>query len=185
MFSNYKISIAGIGKFCLALALCIITVTACSRSARPGAESASLASVALVLLSGVPREIGVSTSMEAFWISGEKQWNDVIASIPAEALEFPPQPLTVPDVDFAKHGILLIRMGEKPSGGYGLTLMADTARIENRTAVIPVRWSEPQPDMMYTQAFTYPYLVIKMEKGSFDSIAIVDQDGKEKLRLSI
>ena len=94
-------------------------------------------------------------------------------------------PATGPEIDFAKYGVLLIRMGEKPNGGYGLTLTADEANIENREVRIPVRLREPEEGFFYTQAIIYPHLVIKMEKGAFDSIAVVDQNGSVKLRLSI
>ncbi|MDR0311314.1 MAG: protease complex subunit PrcB family protein [Acidobacteriota bacterium] len=186
MSSGFKISIAGIARAALAIALCLIPVTACSRSARPGGADISLAAVAIALVQGVQRGIGESKSMEAVWISNEKQWNSLIASIPAEALEIPPQPAAVPpDIDFTKYGVLLARMGEKPNGGYRLTLAADKAGIENREAQIPVRWSEPEPGFFYTQAITYPHLVIKVEKGAFGSIAVIDQNGHVKFRLSI
>ena len=182
IFKGYSVVII---KVCLAIALFLIPVASCSRSARPGAESLSLASVALVLLHGTQRGIGFSMSMEAKWISSKKQWDDLLASIPAEALEILPQPAAGPDVDFTKYGVLLIRIGEKPNGGYRLTLTAEEARIENREALIPVHLSEPEPDGFYTQALVYPHLVIKMEKGAFDGIAVVDQNGSVKLRLSI
>ena len=184
MLSVFKTSIAGIVRTSLTLVLCLLPAAACSRSAQPG-TNVSLASVALVLLTGVQRGIGESDSMEAVWVSDEKQWNNLIASIPAERLELFPEPVAAPDVDFTKYGVLLIRMGEKPNGGYGLTLTADEAKIENREARIPVRLSEPEPGYMYTQAIVYPHLVIKMEKGAFDGIAVIDQKGSVMLRLSL
>jgi hypothetical protein len=185
MSSIFKISTSEIVRIGLVIALCLISVAACSRSARPGVEPVSLASVALILLHGAQSGIGVSTSMEAIWISSEKQWDDLLASVPADMLEILPEPTTGPDVDYTKHGVLLIRMGEKPNGGYRLTLAADEAKIENREARIQVHMSEPEPDYFYTQAIVYPHLLIKMEKGAFDSIAVVDQKGSVKLRLSI
>ena len=170
---------------CLALVLCLIPTTACSRSAKPGAEPVSPASVALVLLSGVQRGIGESKSMEAVWISSETQWNKIIASASVDIFDIMPQPAAVPDVDFTKYGVLLIRMGEKPNGGYRLTLTAEAAEIKNREARVPVLWNEPEPGFMYTQAIVYPHLVIKMEKGAFDGIAVVDQNNKVKMRLSV
>jgi len=184
MLSFFKVSVAGIVKTSLTLFLCLLTAAACGRSAQPGTD-VSLASVALVLLTGVQRGIGESESMGAVWISDKKQWNDLFNAIPAEMLEIMPQPVADPDVDFTKYGVLLIRMGEKPNGGYRLTLTSDEARIDYREARIPTRWSEPEPGFMYTQAIVYPYLVIKMEKGAFDRIAVIDQNGSVRLRLSV
>ena len=185
MPSFFEVSADGIVRTCLAVALCLLSVTTCNRSARPGADSASPASVALVLLHGVQSGIGVSKSMDAVWISDEKQWNNLLASVPAEMLEILPQPAAVPDVDFTKYGVLLIRLGEKPNGGYGMTLAADKASVENREARIQVRLSEPEPGYFYTQAIVYPHLIIKMEKGTFESIAVVDQNSSIKLRMAI
>jgi len=167
------------------VALCFLSVAAYSQCGQSGAEPVALASVALVLLDSAQQGIGVSTSMEAYWISSEKQWDDILASVPVLMLEIPPESAKKPDVDYAKYGVLLIRMGEKPNGGYRLALMSDDAKIENREARIQVRYSEPEPDGIYTQAFVYPHLVIKMEKGAFDRIAVVDQNGSVILRISI
>ena len=90
-----------------------------------------------------------------------------------------------PHVDFEKYGVLLIRMGEKPTGGYLLQLMENTAKVENRTAMVPVRWIEPEKGAFTTQAITFPYLMIRMAKGSFDRIAVVDQDGTVRFRLDL
>jgi hypothetical protein len=186
MHSVFKVSPAGLvgGFLALAAVMCLILPAACGRSARPGVDSASPASVSLILISGVQRGIGESKSAEAVWISDEKQWNRLISSIPVETLGIPPQSAGAADIDFTKYGVLLIRMGEKPNGGYRLTLTADTASVENREARIPVRWSEPEPEYMYTQAIVYPYIVVKMEKGAFDNIAVVDQKGLVGLRVS-
>ena len=186
MSSFLKVFNTGIAGICLAAALCLLSVAACSRSARPAAaEPVSLASAALILLPGVQRGIGVSKSMDATWISSEKQWRDLLTSIPTIHLEILPQPVPDPEVDFTKYGVLLIRLGEKPNGGYRLALANNEAVIENREAKIQVVISEPAPDGIYTQAIVYPHLVIEIEKGNFDRIAVIDQDGTVKLRLSI
>ena len=182
MSSFFKVSINGVVRMCLAAAICLAPLATCIRSAKPSAEPLSLASVALILISGVQRGIGESESEEVVWVSDEKQWNSLISSIPAESLEILPEPADDPDIDFSKYGVLVIRMGQKPNGGYRLELTADKARIENREAQIQVRWGEPEPDFMYTLAIVHPYLVVKMEKGAFDSIAVIDQNGLVRLR---
>ena len=185
MSSAFKNSINGFLKVGPVVILCLLAFTTCSRSARPGAEPASLASVALILISSDQWGFGESKSEEAIWVSDEKQWNSLTSSIPAESLEIMPRPAERPDIDFTKYGVLVIRMGEKPNGGYRLTLAADVARIETREARISVLWGEPEPDYMYTLAIVHPQLIIKMEKGAFDSIAVVDQNGLVKLRTRI
>jgi len=185
MFSIFKGSTGRIAGICLAIVLGIIPMVACDPSGNTDPEPVSLASVALILLNGVRDSVGVSQSTEAVWISNEGQWNDLVESAADEMMEILPEPAPGLDVDFSEYGILLIRMGEKPNSGYSLTLTVDEAVIENREARITTHWGEPEPDGIYFQALTYPYLVIKMEKGSFDSIAVIDQNGTVKLNLSI
>jgi len=186
MSTIFKVFITVTPGICLAAALCLLSVAACRHSARPGGTKPEpLASVALILLPDVQRGIGVSKYMEAIWISNEKQWHDILASIPEEHLEILPQPVPDPEVDFKKYGVLLIRLGEKPNSGYRLALAADKAEIKKREAKIQVLISEPEPDGIYMQAIVYPHLVIKIGKGDFDNIAVIDQNGEVKLRLSI
>ena len=186
MYSVIKTLSTGSAGFCLVLTICTIMMFAvsCDNDIQPNTD-VSPTSVSLVLVTGLSDRIGEVDAADTVWITSENQWSDLIASIPAGLMEIPPQPVILPDVDFEKYGVLLIRMGTKPNGGYGLALSADEAIIENREARIPVRWSEPEPEFLYTQAIVYPYLVIRMEKGPFDTIVVVDQNGQVKLRLSI
>jgi hypothetical protein len=128
---------------------------------------------------------GESKSPEAVWITDENQWRDLLART-SEVLDASPATgIEELDIDFAGYGVLLIRMGDKPTGGYGLRLSVTAAQITNRTATVPVQWIEPGEGSITTQAITSPYIVVKMAKGPFDSIAIVDQDGAVRLRLSL
>ncbi len=154
-----------------------ITLSACGRSSREVSTPLTLTGIS----SGL-ENLGESTSTEAVWISSEDQWAGLIDRTSGNA-RILIQPVARPHVDFAKYGVLLIRMGEKPTGGYRLQLMADTAEVENRTALVPVRWIEPEKGAFTTQAITYPYLMIRIPKGSFDRIAVVDQDGTVRFRL--
>ena len=185
MFSISKGSTGRIAGICMAIILGIIPLVTGNPSDHAYAEPVALASVALILLCGVRESIGVSQSMETIWVSSEKQWNDLVESSAAEMNETLPEPAPDLDVDFSQYGILLIRMGAKPNNGYSLTLTADEAIVENREAKILTHWGEPEPDGIYFPAFVYPYLAIKMEKGAFDNIAVIDQNDAVMMRLSI
>ena len=140
--------------------------------------------LSLTEISSGLENLGDSKSTEAVWISGEDQWAGLIDRTSGNT-KILIQPVARPHVDFAKYGVLLIRMGEKPNGGYRLQLMADTAEVENRTALVPVRWIEPEKGAFTTQAITYPYLMIRIPTGSFDRIAVMDQDGAVRFRLDV
>jgi hypothetical protein len=50
------------------------------------------------------------------------------------------------------------------------------AKIESGMAIIHVRWIEPEKGSITTQMITYPYLMIRMAKGAFDRITVIDQN---------
>ena len=53
-------------------------------------------------------------------------------------------------------GIYLISYwGEKPTGGYSLTI--ESARLEGDVVTVRLKLEEPPKDAMVTQALTYPY----------------------------
>jgi hypothetical protein len=165
--------------FLIVFFLLNVTLSACGQSPREVPAPLTLTAVS----SGL-ENLGDSKSMEAVWISSEDQWTGLIDRTSGNA-KILIQPVARPHVDFAKYGVLMIRMGEKPTGGYRLQLMADTAEVENRTALVPVRWIEPEKGAITTQAITYPYLMIRIPTGSFDRIAVVDQDGTVRFRLDV
>ncbi len=48
--------------------------------------------------------------------------------------------------------------GEKPTGGYSLTVRS--ARLQGERVTVELALEEPSPDAMVTQALTYPYAVV-------------------------
>lgn len=90
----------------------------------------------------------------------------------------PPPP---PAVDFAREGVLLIAMGQQTSGGYELSLTGRPATVQNGVLTVPVEWREPLPGYVQTQVMTHPCLLVKLPKGAFSQIRVVDQDGRLRL----
>jgi hypothetical protein len=156
-----------------------ITLGACIHTTKTDLSPVTLASVKSRL-----QNLGESKSMGAIWINSEDQWDDLIDIVSGTTNNLP-QSGTMPDIDFARYGILLIRMGEKPTGGYGLELMENVAKIESRMAVVHVRWIEPEKGSITTQVITYPYLMIRMARGAFDGITVIDQDGTVRATVEI
>ncbi len=91
----------------------------------------------------------------------------------------------VPTVDFAAVNVVCIRMGRKPTGGYGIELAEPQARLENGAALIRLRWIEPPPGTVSTQALTSPCLVIELPKGAYRKIVITDDSGNIKGEISV
>lgn len=166
-------------QFPVLVLLLNVLVGACASSSRTIPVQ-----VPLTLVHSSLQNSGESKSMGAMWISNSDQWVDLIDRA-SEITENLPRSVGTPEIDFTRYGILLIRMGEKPTGGYGLMLMANVAKIENRTVLVPVRWVEPEKGAITAQMITSPYLMIQMEKGAFDRITVIDQDGREKLHTKV
>ena len=60
---------------------------------------------------------------------------------------------------------VIVSAGERPTGGYTLVIRS-VRRVQRNTAFIRARVIRPAPNMVVTQAITYPHLVIKIEDRS-------------------
>lgn len=62
--------------------------------------------------------------------------------------------------DIKTANFLILNMGEKPTGGYTITV--DKAEERTDSVVVWVKKIAPRADEMVTQVFTYPYCVVKI-----------------------
>jgi hypothetical protein len=88
-------------------------------------------------------------------------------------------------VDFSREGILIVAMGQKPTGGYGLELNREFAAISDDTAVLRVSWIDPPKGAILPQIITSPCLAIILPKGPYSQIQLLDQDAHLRLQLPI
>ncbi len=82
------------------------------------------------------------------------------------------------EMDWGRYGLVWIRMGQKPTGGYGLRLASAEAMVTKRTVVLTVRWREPPKGAFVTQMITSPCMALKIPRGDYNEIVIKDQDGR-------
>ena len=88
-------------------------------------------------------------------------------------------------VDFSREGILIVSMGQKPTGGYRLELNRDFAVISDDTAVLSVSWIDPPKGSILPQIITSPCLAIIIPKGPYSKIHLLDQDAHLRLQYRI
>jgi len=88
-------------------------------------------------------------------------------------------------VDFSREGLLIVAMGQKPTGGYGLELNREFAVISDDTAVLRVSWIDPSKGAILPQIITSPCLAIILPKGPYSQIHLLDQDAHLRLQLRI
>ena len=74
----------------------------------------------------------------AIWIENPDQFKKTYARLPKHTIGA--QQDLSSRVDFSREGILIITMGQKPTGGYGLELNREFAVITEDTAVLRVSW---------------------------------------------
>jgi hypothetical protein len=87
--------------------------------------------------------------------------------------------------DPATEGVLRIRMGSRPTGGYALEPAGATAQVIDRTALIRIKWRKPEPGMMVTQAFTSPCLLLKVPRQGLDTIRVIDQQDRVRAEIPV
>ena len=81
--------------------------------------------------------------------------------------------------DSGRGTYLISYLGEKPTGGYSLTI--ESARLDGTRVTVRLGLKEPPPDAILTQALTYPYVVavVRDVDPRGKDFVFVDQDGRE------
>lgn len=62
--------------------------------------------------------------------------------------------------DLQQSNFVILNMGEKPTGGYSITV--DSVTETENNIIIKVKEVNPEPGAMLTQSISYPYTVIKI-----------------------
>ncbi len=62
--------------------------------------------------------------------------------------------------DVQQSNFVILNMGEKPTGGYSITVESVVETEKN--IVIKVKETNPEPGAMLIQSITYPYCVVKI-----------------------
>lgn len=158
----------------------VLMVSACIH---PSEEDVSHKEVKLKLVHSGINADGLDGSQGLIWITDKVRFVSLWQTLQRPALGSNTK--TAPTIDFKRYGVLLVLMGQKRSGGYGIELMADRSEIENQTAFIPVRWNEPRKGIMVSQAITHPYLMLRMNLGDYRRVTVLDQHGQTPMTLDI
>jgi hypothetical protein len=89
-------------------------------------------------------------------IRSEEEWQAAWAEVMQNVASMP----QLPRIDFAARSVVLVAMGERPSGGYGLELTA--AEAIERGLRLRIDEVSPGPKCITTQALTQPVLVLSV-----------------------
>ena len=119
----------------------------------------------------------------ASWISSQSQLQSLFVNLQKSFINN--QTAKPPAIDFLQFGGLLVAMGQKNTGGYGLKMMADSVELNDKVLSVSLQWQEPKPGMIVIQALTSPCLLMKIPKGEYRRIEIKDQVGTIRLQVSL
>jgi len=78
-------------------------------------------------------------------------------------LEVPP----LPSVDFARETLLVVMMGQRPSGGYAVDVRG--VSIEGTDLFVDVRFLEPESGAVTSSALTSPWAVVRVLRGGISA----------------
>ena len=118
------------------------------------------------------------------WIVSQEKLEQLIDDQGANLLLA--QNVTTPlEIDFTLSRILLVRMGQKPTAGYNIKLDPESCSISQETAYISLVWTEPDPGMVAAQVITNPFILLKISKGGYDAVKIVDQHDQTRFDLPV
>lgn len=123
------------------------------------------------------------TAVTTQWISNQETFATVFRAARQQMI-FPAssQP---PSIDFARYGVVLVSMGQQRTGGYAVELAQEELAVGHDTAQIAIRWREPEPGMIVTQALTHPCVFLQVPRANYHSVRVVDQNNQVRAEFSI
>ena len=121
---------------------------------------------------------GASISPTAVWIDSRQMliahWQRMLSHRIGEGKP------SIPQIEWDTHGLVLIHMGQKSTGGYGLELLRRRALLKGGTAYVRINWKQPPAKAIVTMMITSPCLLVKIQRGDYNSVAIIDQSGRQR-----
>jgi len=119
------------------------------------------------------------TSPSVTWIDNARQLETILKRI--RGTTSGGKPLSLPEPGFQHEIVLLIEMGQRPTLGYQITLTGtDNLHITRNQAHLKLNWIQPPADAMVAQMISSPCLLLKLERGNYTSVQILDKQGTVK-----
>ena len=128
-------------------------------------------------------QCGDGNAAAAIWITDQEQLKQAYQLLQKGKIGGPTYKL--PAIDFKKAGGLLINMGQKRTGGYGIKLLVAPVTVKDMIATVQVHWLEPTPGGIQIQVLTSPCVLIKLPLNAYTHIKIVDQTKSLKAEVKI
>lgn len=85
-----------------------------------------------------------------------------------------------PSIDFARESAVFLLLGQRRTGGHGLT--AQSVSVEGNAATVTVQGTSPAPGSVATMAISAPYAVLAVSHPALASATWVDPKGEPVAR---
>lgn len=121
---------------------------------------------------------GLNTKPYSMMLTDRNQLEQMIRKITRNIFGSSRPP--VPNVDFDHNLVLLLSMGQFSTAGYALSLKENSVDVKDGVAHIVINWHEPAPGAFTAQVITSPCILIALPAGTYHSIMVTDQMGKQK-----
>ncbi len=113
------------------------------------------------------------------WIDNAQQLKTSIKQIQRTLSGGKPIPLS--ELDFQHEIVLLVEMGQRPTLGYQIALPeSNNLRSTQSQLHLTLNWIQPPADAMVAQMISSPCLLLKLKRGNYTSIQILDKQGTIK-----
>jgi hypothetical protein len=83
-----------------------------------------------------------------------------------------------PPVDFNRFSVVLVGLGQKPTGGYAVGLGAAGVQLSDQQLDLYLDISEPPRDAMVIQMITSPCVAVKLPKLNVSRVRALDHKGQ-------
>jgi hypothetical protein len=118
----------------------------------------------------------------ASWITNRTALEQTYSNLGKHQIE---SGAALPDIDFETYGVLLLEMGQRPTGGYAINFDPSLSFLVDKKSVIHVILLTPKDGMVVTQAVTSPFILLKIRHVDITSISVLDQNEQALFELFI
>lgn len=117
------------------------------------------------------------------WIADQQSYEALFKELFSRQISTPRPQAAV--VDFSKYAMLFISMGQQRTGGYSVKLASETMDVNNNRASVSVKWLVKKPGAMAVQMLTNPCLLLRVPRGNYQAVDVVDQVGRKRQSIAV
>ncbi|KEZ78794.1 hypothetical protein C41B8_01652 [Salinisphaera hydrothermalis C41B8] len=77
----------------------------------------------------------------------------------------------------ARNGVLVVEMGQRPTGGYNVKLDGKKTGLKNDVLTVGMDWHAPRLDAAVSQAMITECVALHLPQGQYNKVRVVDQLG--------